>query len=135
MTHQCCCAKCKMAFWITDEFYAVARHTEQTFYCPAGHQNYYPRGESTEDKLRRERDRALQQIAQRDDEIIYVKKQRDVAERRVAAAKGQITKIKNRASKGLCPCCNRSFINLARHMAGKHPGFVSEPTADEHVVN
>lgn len=24
---------------------------------------------------------------------------------------------------GVCPCCNRTFKNLARHMAGQHPGF------------
>jgi hypothetical protein len=24
---------------------------------------------------------------------------------------------------GVCPCCNRTFQNLARHMAGKHPDY------------
>jgi hypothetical protein len=99
--------------------------------CPNGHTRIY--SESAADKMSRERDRALQQIAQRDDEIAYIKKQRDLADRRVSAAKGQITRIKKRAANGVCPCCNRTFADLARHMAGKHPGFAAEPTADEHV--
>ena len=42
------------------------------------------------------------------------------------AAKGQISKLKKRASAGVCPCCNRSFQNLRRHMGNKHPEFVGE---------
>ncbi|WP_159103999.1 hypothetical protein [Rhodopseudomonas sp. B29] len=52
--------------------------------------------------------------------------QREAAERRAAAARGQVTKIKNRVGHGVCPCCNRTFANLARHMAGEHPGYTAE---------
>jgi hypothetical protein len=24
---------------------------------------------------------------------------------------------------GVCPCCNRTFQQLARHMKAKHPGY------------
>lgn len=39
------------------------------------------------------------------------------------AQKGQNTRLKNRIAAGVCPCCNRSFQNVARHMAGQHPDF------------
>lgn len=29
-------------------------------------------------------------------------------------------RAKKRAHAGLCPCCNRTFVNLQRHMATKH---------------
>ena len=30
-------------------------------------------------------------------------------------------RIEKRIHAGVCPCCNRSFPNLQRHMAAKHP--------------
>jgi hypothetical protein len=71
------------------------------------------------DKLRQERDQLKQALAQKDDEI---KKQRDL----VIAGKAQVTKLKKRASAGVCPCCNRTFSNMARHMAHQHPEFDSK---------
>lgn len=46
--------------------------------------------------------------------------------RRAAAARGQVTKIKRRVSKGVCPCCSRTFVDLARHMAGQHPDYAGD---------
>ncbi len=37
--------------------------------------------------------------------------------------KGAMTKAKNRVGKGVCPCCNREFVRLKRHMASKHPEY------------
>lgn len=37
--------------------------------------------------------------------------------------KGHATRITKRAKAGVCPCCNRSFENLRRHMASQHPTF------------
>lgn len=39
---------------------------------------------------------------------------------RIGATK---TRIKNRVKNGVCPCCNRTFENLARHMQAKHSDF------------
>jgi hypothetical protein len=35
--------------------------------------------------------------------------------------------MKKRAVAGVCPCCNRHFRELERHMASKHPKYASEP--------
>lgn len=43
--------------------------------------------------------------------------------------RGHLTRIKKRVSCGVCPCCNRSFENLRRHMASQHPGFQTEESA------
>jgi hypothetical protein len=32
-----------------------------------------------------------------------------------------------RIGNGVCPCCNRSFTNLRRHMTTKHPEYPKEP--------
>jgi hypothetical protein len=78
---------------------------------------------SETDNLRRERDLLKQQLAQKDDEIKWQREHRLGAERRVIAAKGQITKLKKRAKAGTCPCCKRTFHNMAEHMKTKHPDF------------
>ncbi len=38
------------------------------------------------------------------------------------AMKGQVTKVKNRIEKGICPHCKRYFKDLHRHMKSKHTG-------------
>lgn len=37
----CYCAKCGMHFMMTEAFYDTMTRTEATFYCPAGHGNFY----------------------------------------------------------------------------------------------
>lgn len=129
MTWRHCC-NCKTQFWLPDELNTAASASRGPkgiqFYCPYGHGQHYLIGESEEDKLRRERDRLAQRVAQRDDEIQRQREMREAAERRASAARGQVTKIKNRVGHGVCPCCNRTFENLARHMAHQHPTFTAE---------
>lgn len=129
------CCECKTPFMMSDEVHAVAlnRREKFQFYCPNGHNQHYVTGESETDKLRRERDRLKQDAARLSEEAHAAEMARQAAERRASAARGQVTKLKRRAANGICPCCNRSFANLQRHMASQHPGFISEPTADEHV--
>lgn len=120
------CAQCKCTFSIPEELYRSCKCSPDiSFYCPYGHPNHYPKGETEEQKLRRERDRLFQRLAQKDDEITRQRELREAAERRTAAARGQVTKIKNRVGHGVCPCCNRTFENLARHMASKHADYAA----------
>jgi hypothetical protein len=130
------CAKCGESIHLTPDQENMLRRSEQTFFCLWGHSNYFPAGDTPEDVLRRERDRLKQQVAQIEDErsaaLATASNQlelRRAAERRVAAMKGQVTRLKTRAANGVCPCCNRTFTNLARHMASKHAGFVAEEVA------
>lgn len=37
------------------------------------------------------------------------------------AEKARVERKLKRVGRGVCPCCNRTFPNLARHMATKHP--------------
>jgi hypothetical protein len=123
------CASCRMTFAIPDLFEKDRRNDHGTFYCPAGHHNVY-NGQSEAEKLRQERDRLAQRIAQRDDEIARQRDMRQTAERQAAAARGQVTKLKKRTSAGTCPCCTRTFANMAEHMKKQHPDFVAEGGAN-----
>lgn len=106
------------------------RQNNSTFYCVHGHQRHYPAGPTAEDKLReqldserRARQRADQQIAF---EAQLRRQETERAERernRANGYKGHATRMTKRAKAGVCPCCNRTFKQLAAHMANKHPQF------------
>ena len=136
------CCKCKVHFCVETHVKSVLLQSSQIFYCPYGHQQHFKSNDELNDeaKLRQERDRLRQQLAEKDDEIIAAnravareREKRDHEKRRVAAARGQVTRLKNRAAAGVCPCCNRTFQNLATHMQKQHPKFREEPQAADNV--
>lgn len=121
------CWKCKCEIWLPDDLYASARHSGSiSFFCAFGHSAHFPEGETDEQKLRRDRDRLVQRLAERDDTIAAKNQHIEHTEKRLSATKGVVTRIKNRVGHGVCPCCTRSFSNLARHMATKHSDYAAE---------
>ena len=94
-------------------------------YCPRGHSWTFA-GDGKAAVLERElkaRTEALIREKQRHDQTAAALR---TSRKQTAAEKGVVTKLKKRASAGVCPCCNRTFQQLARHMQGKHPEFVAE---------
>lgn len=122
------CCQCTTEIYLPDELYRAAKAGAEkiNFYCPYGHSQVFAKGESEETKLRRERDRLAQQIAERDDRIKALRDSNDHIERRLNATRGVVTRIKKRVGHGVCPCCNRTFGNLARHMSSEHPAYSAE---------
>lgn len=140
LVHIACC-RCHEPFGMSEETYDVLQRNEKNFHCPWGHPQHFNAGPTEVDRLRLERDRLRQSLAEKDDQIALQRKwrveeseRRAAAERRASAARGQVTRLKNRAAAGVCPCCNRSFGNLRRHMEAKHKGFALEETAPIGVV-
>lgn len=127
----CTCAECGIVFGIGAEYEVILRKKGTRFFCPNGHGLSF--GESEADKLRRERDKLKQDQAWYEQRLKEVRDEASFERRRVSAARGQITKLKKRAAAGVCPCCNRTFQDLARHMAGQHPEFMTQPDEASHV--
>lgn len=117
------CYRCKEPFGLDRSTYETLLRSHQQFHCPWGHGQSFIEGESEEDKLRRERDQLKQRIAYKDDMIREAEARAEHEKRRANGYKGHATKITKRAKAGVCPCCNRTFQQLARHMASKHPTF------------
>lgn len=137
--HLCTCPYCKTQHYVPDVIYQAAYNSRNgrcdciiSVYCPYGH-GWVFKADSTiteEDAIRRERDRLKQQIAQKEDEVKNAWKyfseeqeKRKHAERSASTYKGKVTRLKNRAAAGVCPCCTRTFQNLANHMKHQHPDF------------
>lgn len=119
------CCNCGIPFAMATAFATKRRRDHENFYCPAGHPQHWP-GESDVERLQREvaSEKQRREWAERNAE--QARTARDHAERSARTYKGKVTAIKNRVGNGVCPCCTRSFTNLRRHMATKHPTYKSE---------
>lgn len=118
-TMQCC--TCHLPFAVTARFEKDRRSDRETFYCPQGHAQSFRAGADEETRLRRELDRERELR-----EAEAARLQRVVLERdQIAKAHG---KMRVRVMNGVCPCCNRTFQNLLRHMQTEHAGEVNLKT-------
>lgn len=107
---------CGVAFCVPDVWVNARKNDHLTWYCPNGHQRHWPQ-ETEAEKLRRQLDNTKQQIARAEDEAREAAVERDKAVR-------SRDRMKRRIVNGTCPCCKRSFSNVADHMRSKHPGEV-----------
>lgn len=110
-----CCA-CGTTFAMQQTLKKARMDNGGVFWCPNGHEQIYtkPRCEKLKDELA-EKQREL--TAARC-EALNEKQKREATE-------AEMTRHKKRMKNGVCPCCQRSFINLKRHIATKHPQFAT----------
>lgn len=121
------CCRCGMAIGLSKTWVDSARNTghfRQQFWCPyCGNQQGW--GESRHEKevaaLKQETERLARNVQYQEQrkreamaEAEHFRKSRD-------GMKGVLVKERKRVGNGVCPCCNRTFGNLQRHMATKHP--------------
>lgn len=123
-TLTCCHAGCGIVFAVPSWWEKKRREDHTRFFCPNGHGQSFS-SESDEEKFRRERDTAKQQLARVEDEKREAFRQRDEARMSAARAVKKSKQLTKRAASGTCPCCTRSFSNMAEHMKKEHPEFVS----------
>lgn len=88
---------------------------DRGWYCPNGHSLVHTNSEA--DRQRRRAERAEQRLAESADEIRSLENQN-------RAVKGHVTRLKKRAAAGTCPCCKRTFQNVATHVKRQHPEFL-----------
>lgn len=113
------CWSCGISYAMPRQFEKKRREDGGTFYCPNGHGAVFRKSTATIEKERRE---AAEQETQRlRDRLVAEANAREALRRRHAATKGQLTKVRKRADAGVCQHCNRSFANVARHVAHMHP--------------
>lgn len=108
------CGKCGIVFHVPKHWRECRMESKEDFYCPNGHCRVYEksRADVLADKLEREQA-----------ENNRLREQIEHERRRTSAQFGENTKLRKRIGNGVCPCCSRSFTNVARHMAQKHPDF------------
>lgn len=110
---------CGVLFAAPEYLLDVCRKTGRSFYCPNGHSLVY---ESENAKLRKE-------LATVKDSLASERARADQIESSLRATKGVVTRQRKRLErvvKGVCPCCNRYFKDVRRHMETKHPEYAGQ---------
>lgn len=111
---------CGIALALPQTLYEHAHQDERDVYCPLGHVFVFR--DTWKKKYEAEREERLGERRRHDATRSLLRAE----ERSHASTRGHLTRHRKRAQAGVCPCCNRTFQQLARHMANKHPDFVPE---------
>lgn len=106
------CGGCGVPWGMEKTYYDLRREDHKSWHCPNGCQRHFT-GETEAQKLRRELDRKTQMIDAANQRAARLERQRD------DVAKAH-KRMRDRIRNGVCPCCNRTFQNLLRHMQTEH---------------
>ena len=113
------CPHCGVVFAVPSTLEGDLRNSHRSFFCPNGHSLSF-KGETEAEKLKKQLAAEQTKRATAETEATYQRTRADRAAKNLA-------RIQKRAKHGVCPCCNRTFKQLAAHMKSKHPDF--EPKA------
>ena len=129
VTETCC--NCGIAFAMPKDFYDKRRNDHESFCCPKGHGQYYS-GESDKEKLEK-------QLQASENKVEFFKSRANehfesyLAEKRSKAAhKAHYTMLKKKVKKGQCPCCDKSFPDVAEHIQSVHPDYNKKMKIKKH---
>lgn len=116
------CGACDTRFKISKELHDDLVRTKQTWHCPVGHVRIFRDGD--------ERDRKIQQLQNELESANSRAARQESQIRSLKITKGKVEaklrRTETRIHAGVCPHCNRTFQNVARHMRTKHPEKVAE---------
>lgn len=118
------CGNCGGVYAIGERYHQKAREEGTAWNCPYCRigWGFTNRGENAE--LKRKLAQAQTTIEHKEADMQHVRQQRDHAEYSARTLRGVVTKTKKRIGRGICPCCNRTFSQLADHMQSQHPEYV-----------
>ena len=106
------CCQCGHTIFMTEEFATNRRRDHRKWYCTSCGTNQHWPGESDIDKIRRERD--------------AYKEREETIRANLEATEKKMARLKKRVTHGVCPCCSRTFKQLAAHMKLKHPEMLQK---------
>lgn len=122
------CGACFCIYAIPQSMELERQRDGRTWHCPNGHQQHY--GDTENARLKREAEKQyklrVQSEASHDQTKARLREKMERLEeekRKVSAQKAAKTRLKNRIASGVCPCCERHFVDLHAHMDNKHPEF------------
>lgn len=124
------CPLCGVHYALDAAFARLKWDQGGDWYCPNGHNLIFT--ETKAQKLQKQLDAERKKIADQQETIRYFDKrlsetvqERDNATRNWKSTKTRLRKTKERVANGVCPCCNRNFENLQRHIRTKHPAYAT----------
>lgn len=113
------CITCGVRYAMPTALYNHQRLKGGYHHCPNGHSQGWSKEDSEIEVMRRERDRARQQVARAEQETADALATAEKIEK-------QKRRLEKRMAAGTCPCCQRTFSNMSTHMRKQHPEFVAD---------
>lgn len=107
------CGNCGIPFFVPTRWRRNKIEAHGSFHCPNGCVRVYLK--QTEAEKLKEEIENLKLQKEKEHEELQNKWLDAVIE------KNKVEKRLKRVNKGVCPCCNRTFINVQLHMKTKHP--------------
>lgn len=92
------------------------------FWCPNGHEQAYVKSEAQ--RLREQLEEQKRSTEWWKNSALSKEKTIQGQKISLGKAKAKLKRTETRVAHGVCPCCNRSFVNMQRHMKTKHPDYV-----------
>lgn len=109
------CGECGGTYAINERYRQQKYNHGDSWNCPYCKVSWgYEKGELTRTK------EALEAEKRRHQETLS---RANAAEQARIVAERATARLKKRVSAGTCPCCKRTFSQLSKHMANKHPDF------------
>lgn len=110
---ECPVENCGVVYALSERYQKKRREDGESWNCPNGHSLSY-RNAIKNDTVRL-RESEAREVALRD--------QLEAATREAESVRLALLRDRQRFANGVCPCCNRSFENVRRHMADQHPDY------------
>lgn len=113
------CVNCGTPFAMSLQLRNERRKDGGSFYCPNGHpQGWY--NDSDAKRLQKKLDEATRTNTNLAQQVREAQQAEQRAVDEAGKLKREAKRIQRRIHAGVCPCCKRTFQNLARHMKTKH---------------
>lgn len=116
------CPVCQAYYAVDQKKLDICLERGDSWFCPNGHSLIYTETEAQ--KLKKELDRTkieyednLAHTTNRLLDEIFLRREKEKELKRLHA--------------GVCPCCNRSFTNLATHLSKVHPGHIGAKSVNK----
>ena len=107
------CPECGVCYAMPVDLREGRQKDHRSWYCPNGHSRFFP-AQTVEEQLRR----ALAHAQERANALAQQKRN---LEGLLAATEKAKARLARRANGGVCPHCGRTFKQVQRHLALKHP--------------
>ena len=110
------CGECGGSYALIERYVEQKREKKGGWHCPYCQVSWGYFGKSEADRLKE----ALKAEQERHQRTLALKNEAEAEAKKLAAS---AVRLKRRVSNGVCPCCKRTFKQLARHMECKHPDY------------
>lgn len=112
------CGSCGIPFFVPTKWLKNKINNKGDYTCPNGCMRTFI-GKSEAEKVKEQLEKYKQEV--QGEKEALTNRLLDVINE-----KSQLEKKLNRVHNGVCPCCNRAFKDLHRHMKTKHPELLNK---------